>query len=491
MSRKRNNRNTVHASSAGGKRITTGGLRPLPGQRQPATIILSPPKRFGIDISTFIDAVRAADNIDYYRRTRLLDLYEDITIDSHLSSVMTRRRDAVNAAEVCFQRNGNPDEHINEQLRSPWFNNLVGDIVEARFYGFSLFQFYRDEHGWITYDLIPRKHVDPVRHTIMRRQGEISGPSWDEYPNMLFVGKPRDLGLLLKAAPWVIYKRNDMADWAQFAEMFGMPIEDYTYDTGDDQARERTIKDAQAAGSLRKYIHARDVELQLIESANKTGSNDLYDGLCERCNRELSKLFLGNTLTTEAQDTGTQALGTVHKKEEDRILQADQKFVLNVLNYDMADIFAAMGINTKGGEFTFPEPKYIDLTAKSNILVQLQTNFRLPISDDYLYETFGIEKPQNYNEMKKQIEEEALLQQMLSSPGMQFQQGEDDQGEDGSAGGSPAKPQKTTVSTSRQPGEQPATVPGDASPGKKRSIKGILGGFFAHAPRSRGAALEW
>lgn len=456
------------------KRITTGGLRPMPGQKQPSTIILSPPRRFGIDISTFIDAVRQADNIDYYRRTRLFDLYEDILIDSHLSSVMARRRDAVNAAEICFQRNGNPDEAVNEQLRSPWFDSLIGDIVESKFYGFSLFQFYRDEHGWISYDLIPRKHVDPVRRVIMRRQGEISGPSWEEFPNMLFVGKQRDLGLLLKAAPWVIYKRNDIADWAQFAEIFGMPIEDYTYDTGDEEARRRVIQDAQEAGALKKYIHARDVELNLIESGNKTGSSDLYDNLCERCNKELSKLFLGNTLTTEAQATGSEALGNVHKKEEDQILKADQKYVLNVLNYDMVDIFAAMGINTKGGEFTFPEPKYIDLTAKANILVQLNNDFHLPISDDYLYDTFGVEKPANYEELKKKMEEDMLVQQQLSSSGMQYLSGEDKQGEEPDN----PKPQK-------KPGEQPGSAR------KSRSIRSMMSSFFARAPRSRGADLEW
>lgn len=484
MARKK--RTTVPDASASGKRITSSGLRPLPGQKTPSTIILSPPKRFGIDIQSFIDAVRAADNVDYYRRSLLYDLYEDITIDSHLSSVMQRRKDAVNAAEVSFiDNNGNPDEAINEQLRSPWFDRLIGDIVEAKFYGFSLFQFYRDEHGWITYDLIPRKHVDPVRRTIMRRQGEISGPSWDDFPNMLFVGQPRDLGLLMKAAPWVIYKRNDMADWAQFAEIFGMPIEDYTYDTGDDEARERTIRDAQAAGALKKYIHARDVELQLIEAGNKTGSSDLYDGLCERCNKELSKLFLGNTLTTEAQATGTQALGTVHKKEEDRILQADQKFVLNVLNYDMADIFAAMGIDTKGGEFTFPEPKYLDLTAKSNILVQLQTNFRLPISDDYLYETFGIEKPQNYAQLKKEIEDNHLLSQVLSSPGVQVQQ-EDEPDDPPSSNASPSPSSNAFPSRAST-----ATVPDGSPSGTRRSLKNLLTRFFARAPRDRGAALEW
>jgi phage gp29-like protein len=47
-------------------------------------------------------------------------------------------------------------------------------------------------------------------------------------------------------------------------------------------------------------VHAEDTVLKLVEAANKTGSADLYDKLCERCNNEISKLFLGNTLTTEA-----------------------------------------------------------------------------------------------------------------------------------------------------------------------------------------------
>ena len=62
---------------------------------------------------------------------------------------------------------------------------------------------------------------------------------------------------------------------------------------------------------------------------------------------------------------------------------------------------------------------------------------------------------------------------MLSSPGMQFHEGEDDQGEN------PDKPKPQ-----KKPGEQPGQKKG-------RTIKGFLGGFFARAPRDRGAALEW
>ncbi|MBT0709291.1 hypothetical protein INE91_03131 [Phocaeicola vulgatus] len=42
-----------------------------------------------------------------------------------------------------------------------------------------------------------------------------------------------------------------------------------------------------------------------------------------------------------------------------------------------------------------------------SILTQLRTNFNLPVGDDYLYEEFGIEKPANYDELKKRQEEKA------------------------------------------------------------------------------------
>lgn len=212
----------------------------------------------------------------------------------------------------------------------------------------------------MNYDLIPRKHVDPVRRLILRHQTDTTGTSWDEYPDLLFIGSPDDPGLLVKAAIWVIYKRNDVADWAQFAEVFGAPIREYTYPTDDDEARQKALNDADSTGSLSVFVHAEDTALKLVEAANKTGSADLYDKLCERCNNEISKLFLGNTLTTEASDKGTQALGTVHKDVEEKVTLSDRQDILDVLNYDMADIFAMLGIDTTGGEFCYPEKKLIE-----------------------------------------------------------------------------------------------------------------------------------
>ena len=443
--------------------ITVGGNLPQPGQNRPNVIVLTQPRRFGIDIADYMAAIRAAENVDFSRRYKLYDLYSDILMDTHLSCVIEKRKNAVLCSDIEFQRDGKPDDAVNEQIRSPWFNRLVGDIIDARFWGFTLCQFYR-EGQWVGYDLVPRKHVDPVRKLILRHQTDITGLPWDDYRDLLFVGSPDSLGLLAKAAPWVIYKRNTTGDWSQFSELFGMPIQEYIYNSDDEESRQRAIEDAAQMGSVAQFFHDEGTKLNFVEAGNKTGSADVYERLCERCNNEISKLVLGNTLTTESAEKGTQALGTVHKKVEDKVALADKKYVLDVLNYDMADIFAHIGVNTAGGAFCFPERKDIDPTSKINILTQLETNFNLPVSDDYLYEEFGIEKPADYERMKKEQEEQ---RQRKESAAAQIRNRED-----GGNGG--------------EENDGP-----ELAPRQKKSFRSWLAGFFAKAPSCGGADLDW
>lgn len=461
MGKKKNNRNRTG-------QITVGGNFPQPGQKRPNVIVLTQPKRFGIDIADYTEAVRAAENVDFSRRYKLYDLYADILMDTHLSCVIEKRRNAVLCSDIEFRRNGKSDKAVNSQIHSPWFSRLVTDIIDAKFWGFTLCQFYR-EGEWVDYDLIPRKHADPVRRLILRHQTDITGTSWDEYPDLLYVGRKDDLGLLAKAAPWVIYKRNTTGDWSQFSEVFGMPIQEYIYDSDDEESRQRAMEDAARAGSLAQFFHAKDTEFKLTEAGNKTGSAEVYERLCERCNNEISKLILGNTLTTESSETGTQALGTVHKKVEDKVTQADRLYVLDVLNYDMTDIFTRMGINTDGGEFCFPEQKDIDPTSKVNIITQLRTSFSLPIADDYLYEEFGIEKPAGYEQMKRKQEEKRVREEEEAKAAQQISREEEE----------------LTEEEEEDKGKEPTPVQ------KKKSFRNWLSRFFGKAPSDGGAALEW
>jgi len=163
-------------------------------------------------------------------------------------------------------------------------------------------------------------------------------------------------------------------------------------------------------------------------------------------------------------ERGTQALGTVHKKVEDKVAQSDRLYVLDVLNYDMADIFTAMGIDTSGGRFCFPEEKEVDMNTKMAILTQLKTNYNLPIDDDYLYEEFGIPKPKDYDQKKKEQQEQRERQRQLAAQALQTQQQDDEQQDD----------------------EQQE----DQQEQKKQKLASRVRSFFAKAPQD-GADLDW
>lgn len=396
-------------------KITQGGLRRPIGSREP-DIILQMPEIFYFDMRAYMAAVNAAKGVDFSCRTRLYDMYESAMLDLHLSGVIAKRLRGVTRFPIEFQRNGEPDDRINAQLRSPWFKQLRQDFLMSEFWGFSLMQFYLDENGNIRYDLIDRKHYDPVQHTLLKYQGDQDGVPIDNFPNTLFVGTERGLGIFCELMPAILYKRGDMSDWAQFCNIFGMPIREYTYDAGDEQARRRILSDARSQGANAVYIHPKDSDLTLIEAANKSGSSELYKSFADYWDSKISIRILGNTLTTDTQDTGTQALGTVHKEEEDDMNADDREFILNILNYDMRPIFSALGFNTDGGEFIYARKDRLDPTTNLQIVQGLHA-IGLPMDDDWLYETFSIQKPDDYDKIKaqKEVEREAL-QQAFSAP---------------------------------------------------------------------------
>ena len=383
-------------------KIIQGGMLVPQGTRQP-DIVLQMPEIFMFDMNAYMQSVKAAKGIDFSNRARLYDMYDSASLDLHLSGVIAKRMRGVTKIPIEFRRNGVPDDAINNQIKSPWFKQLRKDLVMSEFWGFTLVQFYLNEEGNIRYDLINRKHYDPIHRKLLKYQGSMDGVPIDDFPDMLFVGSERDLGIYAELLPAVLYKRGDMSDWAQFCNIFGMPIREYTYDAGDEDARRRVIADARRQGANAAYIHPKESELKLVEAGNKSGSSDLYRTFAEYWDSKMSIRVLGNTLTTDAKSTGTQALGSVHKEEEDEMNSDDRDFILDILNYDMRPIFASLGFNVEGGEFVYAKKDKINPAQQIDI-VQKLSSMGLPIDDDYLYETFCVAKPDNYKQLKEEKE---------------------------------------------------------------------------------------
>ena len=459
------------------RRITEGGAvrRDTPaasprGRNIEPDIILQMPELFYFDMRAYVASMQSAEAIDFYSRARLYDMYRSALLDLHLSGIIDKRLVGVSRIPIEFRRDGKPDEAVNREIRSPWFRRFVKDVLWSKFWGFSLFQFYRDGDGRIAYYKVPCKHYDPVRRLILRYQTDTDGMPLDAFSNMLCVCEdPRSLGILSELVPMVLYKRGDMADWAQFCQIFGMPIREYTYDAGDEEARRRLLQDARAQGANAVYIHPKESALNLIESANKSGTVDLYERFKDACNTEMSVRVLGNTLTTDAKATGTQSLGTVHQEEEGHIKADDRQFVLDVLNFQMAPVFEELGVNTEGGEFSYARTRALDPNQQVDIIVKAKA-MGLPVSDDYIYETLLIDKPEDYDTLKAEIraQEEAdrkLKQQMAEGMGAS---GGGTSADDGAPGGG------------RDPRRQ-------AENRSETSFFGRMKRFFGAAPRGDGA----
>ena len=401
------------------RRITAGGFTQITEERRRLDIILQSPELFHFDIGSYMNSLQSATAIDMYSRIRLYDMYSSAFMtDPHLIGIHRKRLVGACRTPIEFIRNEKADDQINELLKQPWFRKFRKEVVESEFWGFSLLQFYRDVDGNIDFDSIPRKHYDPVQKIVLRYQSDTDGAPLEMFSNTLVIGNdPRGLGIMSAVMPYVLYKRGNIGDWAQFCQIFGMPIREYTYDAGDEEARRRLVEDARKQGANAVYIHPEGSTLTLHESGNKSGSSDLYNNFSDKCDSQMSIAILGNTLTTDAKATGTQALGTVHKEEEDEIKDEDQALILSVLNSaHMRKILASLGYNVEGGEFRFIEVKDIDKTVQLQVVTQMMDR-GLPIDDDYLYDTFDIDKPANYDQMKaeaqKKADEKAAQQQAV------------------------------------------------------------------------------
>ena len=401
------------------RRITAGGFTQITEERRRLDIILQSPELFHFDIGSYMSSLQSATAIDMYNRTRLYDMYASAFMtDPHLIGIHRKRLVGACRTPIEFIRNEKADDQVNDLLKQPWFRKFRKEVVESEFWGFSLLQFYRDNDGNVDFDSIDRKHYDPVQRVILRYQSDTDGAPLEAFSNTLVVGNdPRGIGIMSAVMPYVLYKRGNMGDWAQFCQIFGMPIREYTYDAGDEDARRRLVEDARKQGANAVYIHPEGSALTLHESGNKSGSSDLYNNFSDKCDSQMSIAILGNTLTTDAKATGTQALGTVHKEEEDEIKDEDQALILSVLNSPhMKRILASLGYNVEGGEFRFIEVKDVDKTVQLQVVTQMMDR-GLPIDDDYLYDTFDIDKPANYDQMKaeaqKKADEKAAQQQAV------------------------------------------------------------------------------
>ncbi len=137
-------------------------------------------------------------------------------------------------------------------------------------------------------------------------------------------GHPQRGGLLRATALAYLAKNLALKDWMIFAEVFGMPVRVARYEPSAtaDEKRE-LLQMLESLGSNAVGVFSRAVELQIME-ANRGTSGPPFQGLIDFLNREMSKAWLGQTLTTDITgQSGSVAATQVHEHVRKDILADD------------------------------------------------------------------------------------------------------------------------------------------------------------------------
>ena len=349
------------------------------------------------DIADWRRAWQMAINVDSPSRRRLYDIYRDADIDNHLTGCVEQRKGFVLARSFKIEDSkGNVNDDAIHYFRQEWFRQLCSHALDSRMWGFSLIELgdvKEDGDGCPCYDglrLIPRKYVIPEYHRVITNLGQDwrSGIDYHEEPFsqwLIEAGQPDDLGLLLKAATQTIPKKNMLAFWDTFGEIFGMPM----------RIGHTTVRDRKELAEMEKMMDNMGTEfwalfpegtdIEVVESTKGDAFN-VYDKRVERANSELSKLIIGQTMTIE--DGSSLSQSRTHLEVFQNLVESDAAMLSDLVNNQLIPRMVLHGYPLKGMRFAWDDS--VDYTPEQQIEFEKMVSDRYEVDPKYFADKYNM-----------------------------------------------------------------------------------------------------
>ncbi|MFL1781443.1 DUF935 domain-containing protein [Candidatus Hepatincolaceae symbiont of Richtersius coronifer] len=146
-------------------------------------------------------------------------------------------------------------------------------------------------------------------------------------------GLPTRGGLAFAAASIFILKNYGVKDWGALIEVFGMPIRIGKYDqSATDTDRTKLLQAVSDIGVDFAAIIPQEMQIEFIDA--KVNSNgDLYRNYINYLDEQISKIVLGQTMTTHSGSSLSQA--QVHNEVRQIIQKADALDLADTINRDL------------------------------------------------------------------------------------------------------------------------------------------------------------
>lgn len=349
------------------------------------------------DIQNWRSAWQWAINVDSPNRQRLYDIYRDVDIDAHLSGCVKQREDFVLCKAFRIEdAKGNVNDEAAHYFNQSWFRQLMKYALDSIYWGHSLIELgdiTTDGDGCQCYDcvrLIPRKYVIPEYGRVVTDLGQDwhTGIDYHQEPFsqwLIEAGQPDDLGLYLKAAVQTIPKKNMLAFWDTFGEIFGMPMRIGNTTVRDEKELAKMEKMMDNMGAAFWGLFPEGTEIQVVESTKGDAFN-VYDKRVDRANSELSKLIIGQTMTIE--DGSSLSQSQTHLTVLNNIIEADAAMLCDIINNQLLPRMVRHGFPLQGMRFAWDDS--IDYTPEQQLAFEKMVSDRYDVDPKYFADKYNM-----------------------------------------------------------------------------------------------------
>lgn len=340
------------------------------------------------------------------------ELAEDIEErDLHYAAVMATRKRSVAQLPITVKAASDSAEHKRHaDFLQSWVDEEVlranlFDMLDAIGKGLSVMEIdWRLAGGlmmpgdliwrtqrWFTFDRADGE-------TVLLREGATGAP----LPGHKFIvhRHKSKSGLTIRSgiarvALWAwMFKSFTTKDWAIFCQNYGQPIRIGKYGRGASEEEKDVLWRAVSgiAGDC-AAIMPREMLIELHEVGSKSSSTDMFERRADWLDRQVSKLVLGQTTTTDAV-SGGHAVSQEHRLVQEDIERDDAGMITATLNRQLVPNMIAFNF---GPQDRYPHlrvgrPDEVPLKEFSEAFDRLAKH-GLTAEESYLWDRLGIPTP--------------------------------------------------------------------------------------------------
>jgi len=286
------------------------------------------------------------------KQGRDISIYRDLLVDGHLWAVVQSRQAAVLGREWRIEpadssrKARRAAEMCQAMLEALPMDAVLEQMLNAVLYGYSIQEIVWEPDGGqlrpARIDAKPQEGflVGPDGRWRFRARDNYAGEELPEKHKFLITGShatyrnPYGEPSLSRCFWPATFKKGGWRFWITFGEKYGLPWVVGKLPRGSTEADRQDLLDmlknmiADAVAAI-----PADASVEILSVGTAAASPAIYDGLIGKCDAEMSKAILGQTLTTEVGPTGGAfAASQTHMEVRGDLADRDKSLAVDGLN---------------------------------------------------------------------------------------------------------------------------------------------------------------